>query len=459
MPNRAFTCIALVCVPILLWVCQPVAAECIATASGSDCSDGKEGNTTVVRVKLTTDAILTCPTANNDTKVIEWWYIRTDIRIGTYDKINNVVNLEWSRNDSYKVLDDGDLLLRNARRELVEEYHCVSVANGNRSTGIVYFRLDFSDWYAMPVFSSVFWGSCVSAVIFCAASFILNLIWIACRKVTLWWLNRAERMSRVRSMVEAMEKYRQRQLDSLQDTYHRRVNAIRDNYHQQVEQIRVSYSNQAGRFRDYRQARKHNVTERLDTMRDNYNQQLNRIRDYGSRRAEQLWESYERQLNRMRTFTLQQRLKLMRQYKVKQRYINKLLETIAETDNPETISKQEAAIRAALDLPDPPLTSPLTRSSSLPDLGRNYDDALPQFLFNENGELTTSSGFTQRSDIRRPHGRVISHRMAPQASSSSERHSAAMNSGRMEEINVIAEDKGDNDEQESDVTDPLLNAK
>lgn len=54
-------------------------------------------------------------------------------------------------------------------------------------------------------------------------------------------------------------------------------------------------------------------------------------------------ESYERQLNRMRTFTLQQRLKLMRQYKVKQRYINKLLETIAETDNPETISKQVGA--------------------------------------------------------------------------------------------------------------------
>lgn len=42
----------------------------------------------------------------------------------------------------------------------------------------------------------------------------------------------------------------------------------------------------------------------------------------------------------MRLFTLQQRLKLMRQYKVKQRYINKLLEAISDTNNPDIIQKQ-----------------------------------------------------------------------------------------------------------------------
>ena len=41
-------------------------------------------------------------------------------------------------------------------------------------------------------------------------------------------------MSRVRSMVEAIEKYRQRQMDNLHETYHRRVAAVRENYHQQV---------------------------------------------------------------------------------------------------------------------------------------------------------------------------------------------------------------------------------
>lgn len=72
--------------------------------------------------------------------------------------------------------------------------------------------------------------------------------------------------------------------------------------------------------------------------------QLHRLREFGGRRAEQLYEGYERQLNRMRTFTLQQRLKLQRQYKVKQRYINKLLESVQDTTNAETILKQVGKI-------------------------------------------------------------------------------------------------------------------
>lgn len=36
-------------------------------------------------------------------------------------------------------------------------------------------------------------------------------------------------------------------------------------------------------------------------------------------------------MNRMRTFSLQHRLKMMRQYKVKQRYVNKLLESLQAT--------------------------------------------------------------------------------------------------------------------------------
>ena len=87
-----------------------------------------------------------------------------------------------------------------------------------------------------------------------------------------------ERISRVRSMVEAIEKYRQRQMEALGDTYHRKINALRDNYHSQVEQIRATTQHQ-----------KENVTQHIDAIKENYNQQVNRIRDYGSRRAEQLW--------------------------------------------------------------------------------------------------------------------------------------------------------------------------
>ncbi len=66
------------------------------------------------------------------------------------------------------------------------------------------------------------------------------------------------------------------------------------------------------------------------------------MREYGARRAENLWESYERQVNRMKTFSLQHRLKLMRQYKVKQRYLNKLLDSLNQDqhDPADLISKQ-----------------------------------------------------------------------------------------------------------------------
>lgn len=67
---------------------------------------------------------------------------------------------------------------------------------------------------------------------------------------------------------------------------------------------------------------------------------MHRLREYGSRRTERLFEGYERQKNRVRMFTFQQRLRVERQYKVKQRYINKLLESIADTSNPESIEKK-----------------------------------------------------------------------------------------------------------------------
>lgn len=60
--------------------------------------------------------------------------------------------------------------------------------------------------------------------------------------------------------------------------------------------------------------------------------QICKLRDYGSKRVEQLWEGYERQVNRLRMFSLHQRLGLMRKYKVKQQYLNKLVAKFA--DNP-----------------------------------------------------------------------------------------------------------------------------
>jgi len=237
------------------------------------------------------------------------------------------------------------------------------------------FRLDYSFFYEGPIFSTVFWGSCLVSLIFCVSSFILNIIWIIIRKVSLWWINRSERINRVRSMLEAMEKYKSRQMESLHENYQKKVTTLRENYHKQVDELRTSYSKQADRFHDYKQAQMETMTQHLDNIRDNYNQQLNRIRDYGSRGAERLVESYERQLNRMRTFTLQHRLKLMRQYKVKQHHINRLLENIATNENQQPIH-EHTDIREMLNLQNGLQKGGFSRSASfysLPDLSAdNY---------------------------------------------------------------------------------------
>ncbi|KAI1721269.1 immunoglobulin domain and leucine-rich repeat-containing protein 2 [Ditylenchus destructor] len=336
----------------------------------------------IFRARPTTDIVLPCRVYENHSDVVyRWWYRGfEDVLIGNViiDGNISVAATFWSRNGSYEVLaNESALLLLNVGRDLVERYECVSTdqSQHNKSNS-VYFRLDYSFWYA-PKWNSLFYGSLLSALVICVVSFILNLLWIACRKTVLWWINRTERMSRVRTMVEAMEKYRQKQMENLHETYHRNLQNIRDNYHQQVEQIRSSYANQADRFRDYRQEK----ISQMENIRENYNQQLHRLREFGGRRAEQLYEGYERQLNRMRTFTLQQRLKLQRQYKVKQRYINKLLESVQDNTNAETILKQEEAIRAVLDLPDPTFpTTTLSRSSSY--------FSLPEFVIEEDGETT-----------------------------------------------------------------------
>lgn len=69
----------------------------------------------------------------------------------------------------------------------------------------------------------------------------------------------------------------------------------------------------------------------------------------------------------------------MRQYKVKQRYLNKLLESVAVNADPDAITKGEEAIRAALELPDPP--SPVHRRIPLARSASYY--SLPEFIIEE----------------------------------------------------------------------------
>jgi hypothetical protein len=71
-------------------------------------------------------------------------------------------------------------------------YECAanSSSEGRELRDDVYLRLDFSFWYAPEPFS-MFFGSCLAALVFCAASFVLNIVWIFVRWVVLRCIKRA----------------------------------------------------------------------------------------------------------------------------------------------------------------------------------------------------------------------------------------------------------------------------
>ncbi|GMS89298.1 hypothetical protein PENTCL1PPCAC_11473 [Pristionchus entomophagus] len=316
--------------------------------------------------------------------VVEWWVYRPATFLGRFDERTGVLT-KGNGSDVVEVVEGASLHIKFASRDIVERYVCIARVRGSNETAqeTTVVRLDFSAWYSIDILDSVFWGCLMSATLACAASFLLNITWILSRKSILWWIQRAERLSRVRKMVEAIEKYRQRQMDTIHDNYNKKVQTMRDTYHQQVDQLRVGYSSQVERFRDYRTAQMENVHSHLETLRDNYQQQLHRAREYGSRRAEMLWESYERQMNRVRMFNLQSRLKMMRQYNLKQRYINKLFESFQkENADAETMRKHEEEVRAVLNMADDSKLPPLSRSSSF------Y--SLPEYIVDEDGNLRPS---------------------------------------------------------------------
>uniref|UniRef100_A0A7E4UPY0 Ig-like domain-containing protein n=1 Tax=Panagrellus redivivus TaxID=6233 RepID=A0A7E4UPY0_PANRE len=306
-------------------------AYCTTTLS----SDNK--NHTIARAVPLTNAAFLCPALDNQTDPaasISWFYMEptTTNLIGTYTVATKSANTTWTADGSYTVLTDGGLLLTNVHRKLVERYVCIiHPANEEieddptlHPDNYVLFRLDYSSWYSHTIFNSVFYGAIVTSMTLCGVTFLINLLWIVVQRGGLWFIRRHERESRVHAMMQAVEMYRQRQIQNLQETYARNANMVREHYHQQVEQIREAYTTQITRLRDYRQARMDNVTSHLENVRDHYNLQLTRMREYGSRHADQLMENYERQLNRVRTFSLQQRLKMIRQYNLKQRHVNRL---------------------------------------------------------------------------------------------------------------------------------------
>lgn len=104
----------------------------------------------------------------------------------------------------FSLVGNGYLRIEDVVRSDVERYVCVAKNEHGKAWGIVELRLDYSDWYSLDLFESVFWGSlafcigkttvCIGFIhnfpVLCALSFLLNITWILTRKSILWWIQR-----------------------------------------------------------------------------------------------------------------------------------------------------------------------------------------------------------------------------------------------------------------------------
>ncbi|KAK6043675.1 hypothetical protein COOONC_18821, partial [Cooperia oncophora] len=116
------------------------------------------------------------------------WLYRPKTFLGIFDpRSADQIN---STHDCCSILGGGALLLHNVNRSMIERYVCVARQGSNSVQRIVHFRLDYSSWYSLDLFNSVFWGGVATAVLACSFSFLLNITWILTRKSILWWIQR-----------------------------------------------------------------------------------------------------------------------------------------------------------------------------------------------------------------------------------------------------------------------------
>uniref|UniRef100_A0A915ID04 Ig-like domain-containing protein n=1 Tax=Romanomermis culicivorax TaxID=13658 RepID=A0A915ID04_ROMCU len=303
----------------------------------NDCSLGYDANNgAIVKGVYGADKILDCQIFGRPTPSVAWFkyeggkFIDVPVNDSNFDA-------------KFIAYPDGSLKIREADRGDIGIYVCRLKNQHGNFTVYQRFRLDYAYlWWLMKIYSII------CGLFVAMASFALNVISGAIRRLVVWRVSKLERTGRVRMLLESMEKYKSKQMVNLHDMYASNINQIRENYRQQLEALRRSYASQADRFRDYRTTQMENVATHLDTLRDNYNAQVNRIRDYGSKHMERVYNVYQRRVTGVRNYTLQQRLRLMRQYKLKQRYINRILENlnlqgssgVTNIDNDETQMKK-----------------------------------------------------------------------------------------------------------------------
>lgn len=95
----------------------------------------------ILRVPYAEAAILPCDVYGELPLLTEWWLVRPEILIGSYDFENRIITMNWTRSGSYEVIAGGLLLIKSAKKELVERYRCTV---SNSKVCLLFIKKSFS---------------------------------------------------------------------------------------------------------------------------------------------------------------------------------------------------------------------------------------------------------------------------------------------------------------------------
>lgn len=231
------------------------------------------------------------------------------------------------------VLQDGSLYIDYVLRIDSGPYQCIVETPLNKSTLQILLRLDYQVFVDVKIFS-LFVG------LGCAASFfMLNLIYVFIAAAARKCISQRRREA-IMQFLESFDQYKTNKLSSLRDNYNGQVTRIRETYNNRMTKLRENYNTQMTRLREGASHIKEGTTHRVDIIKDKYQIKQRKLREYSSQQLHQLRDAYNTQLLKVREYGSLQLGKVHKKYKLKQKHMIKLLDTM-NIDNCRTVLESE----------------------------------------------------------------------------------------------------------------------
>lgn len=231
------------------------------------------------------------------------------------------------------ILQDGSLYIDYVLRIDSGPYQCIVETPQNKSTSQILLRLDYKVLMEVKIFS-LFVG------LGCAASFfMLNLIYVFIAAAARKCISQRRREA-IMQFLENFDQYKTNKLSSLRENYNNQGARIRETYQNRMTKLRENYNTQMTRLREGASHIKEGTTHRVDIMKDKYQIKQRKLRDYSSQQLHQLRDTYNSQLLKVRDYGSLQLGKIHKKYKLKQKHMIKLLDTL-NIDNCRTVIESE----------------------------------------------------------------------------------------------------------------------